>query len=333
MHRTSADSLPGPDTERSHSHHPSLPEVDLVEIGLGLVLNAPVLPTNLIPLRSSESIESLRHLFPDGPLCACDFVVDGAHGWARVTGGFAHPEEDILNIDHHSPHPDMFRFISSGNLAAEYVRQNGPTAARIINNHTDCDSIISRLIMGGEIPPLAVFEQAVIAADHTGEALPIADLLQALDVERSFESSVTNLGLLLSHQPLEPRARQLVDERARAREATAAFVDAGNVEIRGTLAVLSFDGKMRNEFLPALLPGIAVFLTVEPGDTADTQIFRLRLGGGAPSGFTLNDLDLKSFDPRFGGRWNAGANKRGGGSKLSVGEYADFLHQQLNLKA
>ena len=45
----------------------------------------------------------------------------------------------------------------------------------------------------------------------------------------------------------------------------------------------------------------------------------------APAGFSLLELGIEDFDPGFGGRWNAGANKRGGGSSLSNQEYVDNL--------
>jgi len=107
----------------------------------------------LITLKSEESVESLRAIFPEEALCICGFPVKGVENWQRVSGGFFTEEHRILNIDHRAPHPDVARPVSIGNLAAEYVRENGPIEMRIINNHTDCDSIISRLIVGGRIPP------------------------------------------------------------------------------------------------------------------------------------------------------------------------------------
>lgn len=206
-------------------------ETDLVNLGQFLMENADKFPINLIKLTSHESISSIRTLFPTGPLVVCDFPLDGVESWERVSGGFYNRNEDILVVDHHAEHSDMYRFVSSGNLACEYVRKNDPSKHPIIISHTDCDSIISRLVMGGEIPPHEIFEKAVIAADHSGEANPIADLLQALDARRNFASSVWNLGALLSEHPLTNSAQQALLQRKRDREATERFVASGNYEI------------------------------------------------------------------------------------------------------
>ena len=49
---------------------------------------------------------------------------------------------------------------------------------------------------------------------------------------------------------------------------------------------------------------------------------KLRLGQAAPAGLSLHDLKLSAWDKNFGGRWNAGSNKRGGGTDIAPVDYA-----------
>ena len=79
--------------------------------------------------------------------------------------------------------------------------------------------------------------------------------------------------------PIEATAQRLLDQRFVNRQATKEYIESGNVILHGKLAVLHFDGKMRNEFLPALIPEAAVFLTIEPNNkNPASQIMRLWLG-------------------------------------------------------
>ena len=57
----------------------------------------------------------------------------------------------------------------------------------------------------------------------------------------------------------------------------------------------------------------------------------MRLGLAAPAGFSLHALKTDDFDPDYGGRWNAGSNKRGRvGTLLSPETYAANLARALN---
>jgi hypothetical protein len=56
---------------------------------------------------------------------------------------------------------------------------------------------------------------------------------------------------------------------------------------------------------------------------------KLRLGLAAPPGLSLHDLRIEEFDSAFGGRWNAGANRRAGGTTLPMDAYAAALEQRL----
>jgi hypothetical protein len=287
---------------------------------------------SLQPLTSTVSKQDLRNCFPEGPIIACDFHVTGIEQDSALASGFHCEKTDIINIDHHAPAERMFRFVSSGTLAIEHVLHHGiaPDGTHIIVNHTDCDSVISSLIVAGFLPPHPHFNAAVIAADHTGAANPISDLLQALDSRRNIAFSARNLGLLLDGAPLEPSAQQLLDKRISGREETRVAIEQGDALLeKGNLTVVRNTGNMRNEFMPALLPDAMMILTCEPGKTDDTWVARFRLGNAAPPGLSILDLNLGDFDPAYGGRWNAGSNKRGGGTAMPLTEYIRRTHENL----
>ncbi len=284
---------------------------------------------NLIKLTPVITKSDLRQIFPIGQLIACDFYVEGMEQDEFIGSGFQDLARQITNIDHHAPKAEMFRQVSSGNLAIEYVLERGslPAEAITIINHTDCDSIISALIMRGYLPPEKIFFDAVLAADHTGQVNPISDLLQALDPKRSINFSVRNLAYLLQGKPLAPEAQQLLAERHQGRQETEQALQNGAVIQEGLVTVVRLSDNMRNEFLPALFPKAAVIMTTENGDSPDTWIARLRLGMAAPPSFTLFSLDLQAqLDPKIGGRWNAMANKRGGGTSLAINDYISRLN-------
>jgi hypothetical protein len=242
-----------------------------------------------------------------------------------------------LNVDHHAPVREMFRFVSSGNLAIDYVDRFGvaPPEKAVVVHHTDCDSVISSLIVRGILPPHPALAQAVVAADHAGERNDIADLLQALDPKRDLNFSARNLGLLLTDQPLDPEAQQMLDRQLSGRQIAEDLISRGEIEYFGDIALVHYREDLRIEYLPALLPESAVILMAgEPHQingtpTPDHTTSRLRRGLAAPDGFTIYDLRIpEAIDPNYGGRWNAGANRRGGGTTLSPSEYALRVQQQ-----
>jgi hypothetical protein len=51
----------------------------------------------------------------------------------------------------------------------------------------------------------------------------------------------------------------------------------------------------------------------------DLDITRIRLGPKAPEGLSLHKLGVSDFDPYYGGRFNAGSNKRGLEESLAAG--------------
>jgi hypothetical protein len=316
------------------------PSSNLHTIGAKLLERLPIEDINLIPLASKVSVADLRQHLPEGEIVGCDFYIANIEQTSPITGGFNHRDEQVKNIDHHAPVHEMFRHISSGNLAAEYVEAFGivPPDTHVVINHTDCDSIISSLIVRGHIPPNAVFDRAVIAADHTGEENRIADLLQALDPKRDLNFSARNLGHLLTGQPLEPEAARLLQARDEGRALTQQLIQSGNVQHFGKVALVPYQEGLRNEFLPAVLPDSAVILMAgEPhqlnGKSSEGRTTsRLRLGLSAPEGFTIFDLQIPEYvDSAYGGRWNAGANRRGGGTNLDPAVYAKQVQERFEI--
>ena len=231
----------------------------------------------------------------------------------------------------------MHRQVSSANLALAHVAERGgpPDDVTVIVNHADCDSILSSGIMSGRLEPDPGYGVAAIAADHTGAEHPVADLLQALDRERDLELSFTSLDDLLNGRPLPDLARRALDDRRRMRAEAERVVREGRIAMDGPIAWGVFDETIFGEFFPALLPEATVILAIAPHRDLlpDRLEMKLRLGTGAPPGFSLKGL-LDDFDPGFGGRWNAGANKRPrdgrpGGSDVPPAIYAAEVRRRV----
>lgn len=279
-------------------------------------------PIDLIEERSSYTEEEMRALYPEGNIVVCDFAVDEIENGFANEGGYA--KNGILSIDHHAPVGRMQRQVSSTNLAIEFVDKyrSIPTEWPVIVNHTDADSVMSSLITRGVLAPDERFGEAAIAADHTGEANEIADLLQSCQIFRDIEFSARNLQLLLQGQEVEPKAAERVAIRLADRENAKKMVAEGAFQSVGRVAYTTLERKIDPSFLPSLLPSAGVILTFSPmKDNAEMWEVKIRLGQNAPEGMTLQNIGMKEFDPIFGGRWNAGSNKRGGGTALDPETY------------
>ena len=297
----------------------------------------PAAPT-ILPLRSAVSTTELRRECPgDGPIYACDFYVAGAERGREEAAGLRIGR--ILNVDHHAPIPRMMARETSTKLAVAHIRTHGPVepTARVVINHTDCDSVLSSAIMMGLLEPDEAFVTASVRADHTGEEDPIADLLQALDEARTgdrtddhFIESLRNLQLLRAGQPPEPAAQRAVAARRVRRALAQQLVHAGKVRLEGPIALGVLDDEIDGAlFLPLLPEAKAVMLVSDHPERLGHHTVKLRLGRAAPDGFSLHDLGLSAFDPAFGGRWNAGSNKRGGGTQVTPELYADEVKRRI----
>ncbi|MHB1223334.1 MAG: hypothetical protein ACYC2G_04700 [Gemmatimonadaceae bacterium] len=290
-------------------------------------------PIHLIDLHGIVTDDQLAPF--RGDIVVCDCQVEGVESWEAVVGGFR--KGRVLNVDHHADHERMRRRVSSANLALEYVAASGTPASdlTVIVNHSDCDSILSSGIMSGRLQPDPEFGVAAIAADHTGAEHPIADLLQALDRERDLDLSFASLAALLGGRPHGATARRALADRQRMRAAAEDVVVTGRMHADGPIAWGVFEETIQGEFFPALLPEAVVILAIAPHhDLPPGRMeMKLRLGAKAPPGFTLKGL-LDDFDPGFGGRWNAGANRRPragspGGSDIAPTVYAAELRRRV----
>jgi hypothetical protein len=290
----------------------------------------------ILPLRSAISVEELEQHCPgDGVIYACDFYVTGAEGWTPEAGGLRSGR--ILNVDHHAPLARMDYPVTSTRLAVEHVRAAGVAepGSWVVVNHTDCDSVLSSGIMLGVIPADEWFVGASTSADHTGEPNEIADLLQALDGARvgdrtveQYAESMRNLQLLLDRLPLERAAVAAVESRERKRAEVGALVE--RAELRDGLAFAHYEGEIDGAlFSTHFEEAVVIMLAVPDTRAPGSWVMKLRRGRGAPRGFSLHELNVAEWDVKYGGRANAGSNKRGGGTTMPPEDYAKRLRSRL----
>jgi hypothetical protein len=90
-----------------------------------------------------------------------------------------------------------------------------------------------------------------------------------------------------------------------------------------------FDHEIDGEFFPALLPEAALILVAIRMNTPSRWQMKVRLGTAAAPGLTLDALNISTFDTAYGGRWNAGSNKRGDGTACTPQLYAEELRRRL----
>lgn len=296
-------------------------------------MNEPI----LIPLRNVVQVEELLAATSAQRIIAADCYIAGAESWTPQPWGWestAPGGRTIINVDHHANDPRFFRNVSSGNLAIEYLKTHtiDPSTAVVIN-HTDCDSVISSALLCGILPPADRYASAVVAADHTGEPNPIANLLQALDPARDFAMSIRNLCLLEEGEPIEAAAVHLLEKRDSERRIAQELVSSGAFEQIGRVAVatLRLEQRVPGEFLPSLLGGrVWAIISGTPFNaTSKLWEIKIRLGAGAPAGANLFAMGVLQAEPKFGGRWNAGSTKRAGGSSDAPREVALRLDKLL----
>jgi hypothetical protein len=284
----------------------------------------------LLELKEKVSPQEVLNVSRTGRIFACDFHVTGAEHFVERPWGYE--EERIINIDHHAPTPCMRRHVSSANLALEYITQNGAASngETVVINHTDCDSVLAAALMTAEIEPLPKFGEAAIAADHTGDENPIADLLQALDSKRDYYLSLCNLQKLLASETLDECARDALRKRQQKREMAVELVSNGTFSVQSGIAWAVLGESIDGEFLPALLPDATLIITFTPVPTQSQKWnAKMRLGSAAPAGLSISDVVLP-FDKGYGGRWNAGSNKRAGGTTIEPQTYIERVIKNMS---
>ena len=297
------------------------------------------IPT-IIPLESEITAAQLEERCPgDGVIYACDFYVTGAEEWTPEAGGLRSGR--ILNVDHHAPLRRMDSPMTSTRLAVEHVWSAGTAepGAHVVINHTDCDSVLSSAIMLGALRPHDALVEASVCADHTGRKNEIADLLQALDDLREgdrtaeqYVESMRNLSLFLQMgDVLDPVAAMAMAMREGKRDDARALVE--QFEHGDGLAFATSDREIDGAFLvPHIEDAVVIMVAVRDDRSAGRWVMKLRRGRAAPRGFSLHELEIGEWDDNYGGRANAGSNKRGGGTAMPPDAYADRLRARLRQK-
>lgn len=290
-------------------------------------------PITLYEEKRVITAAELKDFFAGKKVFACDFYVsDIEKNSQEIEGGFE--MEGLANIDHHAPIEKMTRQVTSTDMAIEYVKKHGPISDAenfaVVVNHTDCDSVLSSAIMRGIIPPENRFSVAALAADHTGEADDVAELLQAFKDKRDLEFSIRNLDLFLQNKPLEPEAEELLTKRKNDRERAGQIIESGSASRVGHVVYIETSERIEAGLFAPLIPDAIVFVVSIPMKSQPGFFeTKVRLGAAAPEGFTLRDLNMDEIDPNYGGRWNAGNNKRGGGTETTPQEYAERINRRI----
>lgn len=182
-----------------------------------------------------------------------------------------------------------------------------------------------------------------VCADHTGEENEVADLLQAMDegregdrTEQQYLESLRAALALLQRQDPGSYARAALTMRRMKRAAARRLVDAGHVVVRDGVALARPDEEIDGALLAPLVREAAVVMLALPLPADPSRwLVKLRRGPAAPSGLTLHALDVAGMDPSYGGRWNAGSNRRPksgdavGGTATHPEEYATALRERL----
>jgi hypothetical protein len=284
-------------------------------------------PIRLIPAANMPTAQDLERRFPDARrIFAVDFYVQGAEQGRLLSCDSGYQVgERIVNIDHHAPDPRWERHVSSGVLACQWVRQRGALGPDdgdlVVINHTDCDSVLSAMILTGVLPPHERFEKAVVDADHKGTPNELADILQACSTTRDLSLLVGALSAFLKGEPVSQRVRDHVEELQSKRIAVSQIAQRGGHPERNGVVLLECDRYLDSDLFLSHFPDARVLVIGCPSEKIPSMtITRLRLGSGVESGVSLHRLGISEFDPYFGGRFNAGSNKRGLEAVAEAGE-------------
>lgn len=269
----------------------------------------------LIEKRSDNTSTELRNTFPGRKICVCDFYVNGSERGELDQRGVIY-YDGLLIIDHHAPIDYMKRRISSTVIANQFVTANGPLNDDwvIVINHTDTDSLLSALIMRGELEPSERYGQAAIAADHTGEEDVISDVLQAYEYERRIENSVEVV-------------KRVLTNRLKVRSSLRKLAESDQFKWIDGIAYIVLEEKIDAGLVPAILPEAKVIVVASPMPPGSKGSWRVRVRLGLKAkGIALNEMDL----PDFGGRWNAGSTTRHGGTNVEPEEYVRLIQDRLS---
>lgn len=291
----------------------------------------------LITEKTKNYANEIRGIWPKEKVFICDFSLADLdqtikEGKTVDRIGRCLVWQDLIMVDHHSPHPDMSKQISSVSLAYD-LRKNHPDVFAddfvVVINHTDTDSILSAFMIAGLIEPEKKWVKAGIAADHTGDNNKIAELLQSLQNRRDLKLSGGSLMRLVNGEALEKEVEaEIASYRAKKNEAKQLYA-AGLFKHQGmiTYAIMNHAYDFVN-FLP-LIPEAQILMMFYPSAKDPTKLYvKIRLGQSAPDWLKLNQLNFSGKDNfNFGARWNAGSNGRSAGTDKSPEEVVAIVNQ------
>ena len=301
-------------------------------------------PVIFLPEKSivtCEEVEVARVESGADILYVCDLCIEGIEPFEKE-GYFE--KGRIINIDHHNESKNYKRYISSANLALEYIRNhpNFLDGTKALTHHTDCDSVLSTALMSGILEPDDKFGVAAIAADHTGVANEIADLLQSIrdgqdgdtgekstpeTNKRKYLYSLEQLQNLLNGRKLDSKAQELYEKRLQERELLKNMINSGKFQFAGKNNEIVYLQSEKEKFdatlIIGLFPQAKIIFTSKQSSDGKT-IINVRLGLAVSEGSDVREIMTAIKEP-FGGRWDAVANRRKGGSDSSAKEIADKM--------
>lgn len=291
----------------------------------------------LLPEQNGYNFDFIKSVVGSKQYFVCDFCLEdilqnarNGHKLNRVPGGYQ--INNCINVDHHAPTEEMAKEICSTNLAIEYVKANpdhNPDQCAIFIHHTDTDSVLASLILNKKLEPEDRFIQSALNADHYGTEDRIADLLEALKDKRDLHYSYDNLTKVINGSSLDYDANRLIEDRILERERATQLVQNGNFKNEnGIFYAETTKNISLNLFLP-LIPEAKILILSMPSkaDPSKHEI-KIRLGMSHPANLRLNNLQF-SPENDFGwqGRWNAGSNRRSGGTSKSLDEVVNTISQ------
>jgi hypothetical protein len=274
----------------------------------------------LVEKKDDTLASEITETLPGWKICACDLHVSGSEA-GKVWPSLAIDFDDLLIIDHHMPLPEMRQFISSTQIANNYVLLNGPLSKEyaIVINHVDTDSVLSALIMNGTLAPDELLVQAAQNADHFGRMNIISDVLQALQDERNLRNSI-------EISPLLPILYKILAQRYADRLEIQEYIAQDLVHWEDSLAYVRLEHIIDVGLLPDLLPDARVIVFACPMQEANAKKWYIRLRLGQPgAGLDLRQMNL----PEFRGRWNAGAIAGDTGTDREPEEFIRLIREAL----
>jgi len=300
-------------------------------------IESPKTRLRLLHLFDTITLDELKQRYGNHPaVFACDFyIADIEKRGQEIVGGYAC--ENIYNIDHHAPTKRMMSNVTATSLAIDYIKKHGaiPEGSCVLINHTDCDSVLSSLIMCGillidEEDDANLYIKAAESADHTGAAHDIADLLQVLAPQRDVTLSAQSMDKLIKGEDLDEKVATLFKKRSEERMRVFALVEQGKLKQKEHVTFLAVtpDQNVDIQLLYWTLPDAEIIMTAGPmpNDASHTGI-KIMLGRKAPKGLCLNTVGLGDG---FGGRWDAVSNKRAGGTTNSPAIYIDKINAYID---